>query len=332
MQLVARLVGNVTVLELRGPLVGYDAPALASRVDEAIRAGCSKVVVLMGGVTSIEQAGLDALVSARVMLLRQRGDLKLVMPPAYIVQRMGEWFTSCSSETDAILSFWPRPARRHARLVGYWAVSEEMSKYPDPRHLVDPEWRSTDRGQILGYLRSGNAQSGDVGNSQCRFGCGPCGSSESTDGTWAWPEGLAHYVEAHSVVLPDEFVIGMSANHWTVPKRFAEGPPNVGFWVEWSSRRLLTPSQFAACFDVARHIDAMLGGASLDSLAAFSASESDRLQRVMEMARTLEAPSALVGPAQIQGVLLEAGPILAKLTAEHSLRASTVSAFIPRAG
>ena len=32
------------------------------------------------------------------------------------------------------------------------------------------------------------------------------GASEFTDGTWAWPEGLAHFVENYDVQLPDEFV------------------------------------------------------------------------------------------------------------------------------
>jgi hypothetical protein len=32
------------------------------------------------------------------------------------------------------------------------------------------------------------------------------GSGEFTDGTYAWPEGLAHYVYDHKVRLPEEFV------------------------------------------------------------------------------------------------------------------------------
>ena len=32
------------------------------------------------------------------------------------------------------------------------------------------------------------------------------GSLELTDGTYVWPEGLAHYVEQHGVKLPGEFL------------------------------------------------------------------------------------------------------------------------------
>ena len=30
-----------------------------------------------------------------------------------------------------------------------------------------------------------------------------------SDGVWQWPEGLVHYVECHSLRLPDEFVATM---------------------------------------------------------------------------------------------------------------------------
>lgn len=44
----------------------------------------------------------------------------------------------------------------------------------------------------------------------CRFACGVAsrelGRRDLTDGAWVWPEGLAHYVEAHGVRLPDRFV------------------------------------------------------------------------------------------------------------------------------
>jgi hypothetical protein len=32
-----------------------------------------------------------------------------------------------------------------------------------------------------------------------------------------WPEGLAHYVEVHSVRLPDEFIDHMRSQGWRVP-------------------------------------------------------------------------------------------------------------------
>jgi hypothetical protein len=38
-----------------------------------------------------------------------------------------------------------------------------------------------------------------------------------TDGVWAWPGDLAHYVENYHVRLPEEFLTDMRRNNWTVP-------------------------------------------------------------------------------------------------------------------
>ena len=61
--------------------------------------------------------------------------------------------------------------------------------------------------EIGAYLRAGKV-SFFAGYSYCRFQCGGAGlrSRELTDGTWAWPEGLAHYEEVHKIKLRDEFV------------------------------------------------------------------------------------------------------------------------------
>jgi hypothetical protein len=38
-----------------------------------------------------------------------------------------------------------------------------------------------------------------------------------TDGIWAWPKDLIHYVKKYHIYLPEEFVSHMKANHWKVP-------------------------------------------------------------------------------------------------------------------
>ena len=56
--------------------------------------------------------------------------------------------------------------------------------------------------RISGALRSGTPMFGSVGYSTCRI-CGiKNGRDELTNGTYVWPDGLVHYVEAHGVVLP----------------------------------------------------------------------------------------------------------------------------------
>jgi hypothetical protein len=55
------------------------------------------------------------------------------------------------------------------------------------------------------------------------------GSTERTDGTWAWPDRLEHYVEAHDVLLPEAFV---SACRASLPPPAWLDEHQVDHWVE----------------------------------------------------------------------------------------------------
>ena len=79
-----------------------------------------------------------------------------------------------------------------------------------------------DEAKVVSYLRAGQvlmASPGivrDVLDPQR----GIIGSlSILTDGVYAWPSDLAHYVERHHACLPDEFVAHMASNGWHVPER-----------------------------------------------------------------------------------------------------------------
>ena len=50
----------------------------------------------------------------------------------------------------------------------------------------------------------------------CRFCNEFNGTGELTDGTYVWPEGLAHYVTEHNVRLPEGFVSHARSTgpHW----------------------------------------------------------------------------------------------------------------------
>ena len=92
------------------------------------------------------------------------------------------------------------------RLIGYWR-SASRPDLPDPVDFVDPTWDEKERLEAFVYLRSGIVTRAYLGFSPCRM----CdnrgnGSLELTDGTYVWPEGLAHYVEQHGVKLPGEFL------------------------------------------------------------------------------------------------------------------------------
>jgi hypothetical protein len=93
------------------------------------------------------------------------------------------------------------------KLIGYWRNESDPS-WPDPAWFVDEQWDVNARQLVADYLRAGTVYCVACGVSWCRFRCGVSGvgSAEQTDGVYVWPEGLAHYVEQHSVRLPDKFV------------------------------------------------------------------------------------------------------------------------------
>lgn len=89
-------------------------------------------------------------------------------------------------------------------MIGYWA-SPRDDRYPHPRDFVG-DMPDDDRDTLVQFLRNGLVARTMMGYSPCRM-CGvDNGSSELTDGTFIWPEGLAHYVEVHSVELPQVFI------------------------------------------------------------------------------------------------------------------------------
>jgi hypothetical protein len=93
--------------------------------------------------------------------------------------------------------------------VGYWFNDRAPSGYPRPQRLVGT-WDADERRRVLAYLRAGDVLETYRGMSYCRFECdtpdAQMGHRDMTDGRFAWPEGLAHYVEHHDVRLPEHFV------------------------------------------------------------------------------------------------------------------------------
>lgn len=113
------------------------------------------------------------------------------------------------------------------RLIGYWrfirpqaaypGISAEAAEWwdqdrqfglrlPDPSRLVDPTWNGGERDDLVRYLEAGTLVNQYRGISKCRLCRCDNGSAELTDGTYCWPEGLAHYVREHSVRLPQAVI------------------------------------------------------------------------------------------------------------------------------
>jgi len=97
------------------------------------------------------------------------------------------------------------PSRPPAlKRVGYWHSRAEPH-WPDPRDFVDLALTDDERLDIVPYLERGWVARAYMGKSTCRIFGMDAGSLELTDGTWIWPDGLAHYVGEHSVKLPADF-------------------------------------------------------------------------------------------------------------------------------
>lgn len=117
--------------------------------------------------------------------------------------------------------------RGDLRRVGFWAATGHAADHHDARdpfgllarcltavlealprveEHVDPAWSEHERRAVLAHLARGREHAAYMGWSTCRL-CGrDNGSREYTDGVYVWPEGLRHYIEAHAVRPPDEFV------------------------------------------------------------------------------------------------------------------------------
>jgi hypothetical protein len=91
------------------------------------------------------------------------------------------------------------------RLIGYWR-SGSQPDWPDPVDFVDPAWDDQERHMVWTYLKSGTVARAYRGLSRCGFCHEHNGSMEFTDGVYIWPQGLAHYLDAHAVRLPEVFV------------------------------------------------------------------------------------------------------------------------------
>jgi hypothetical protein len=185
-----------------------------------------------------------------------------VLSDGEVVRRLGA--VARPHNLDAILADLPpeliEPLRsqtrayRLVRAIGYWCPAgpppsrpsfrrPSGAAFPDPRRLVCSGRYPVDRGAVARYLRDGREYARWRGPSYCRFGCGidnsSMGSRCPTDGAWVWPEGLFHDVEAHSVLLPEEFarmaeaIGGSPLRDREMPGYDTQGEPDYDFWVNW---------------------------------------------------------------------------------------------------
>ena len=104
--------------------------------------------------------------------------------------------------------------------IGFWESTDDPG-FVHPRKLVGSYDDAGEKAMLVAYLESGKRFSGQLGFSYCRFCCGEpvakMGNLELSDGRWVWPQGLAHYVDKHDVVLPQRFMDYARSNNWQIP-------------------------------------------------------------------------------------------------------------------
>jgi hypothetical protein len=131
--------------------------------------------------------------------------------------------------------------------LGFWFNEHAPGPYPRPQALVGA-WDPDARRATIDYLAAGLELVEYRGCSHCRFGCEElAGHCDFSDGTWVWPEGLAHYVAQHDVQLPERFIARALARAGAVAPvelpderdvRVDDGP-----WLAWARAR-------GACLDL----------------------------------------------------------------------------------
>ncbi len=92
------------------------------------------------------------------------------------------------------------------KAIGYWDDGRKLG-LPNPQDFIDENWDPRMRRLVALYTATTPTLIAWRGYSSCRM-CRAIrnGSACLSDNKYVWPEGFAHYIERHSVKVPDEFV------------------------------------------------------------------------------------------------------------------------------
>lgn len=124
-------------------------------------------------------------------------------------------------------------------VLGWWFHERAPDEWPRPQRLVR-RWNAKDKALVVRYLRAGKTLVRYGAAAPCRFACGVrhVGNRDLTDGTFVWPDGLAHYVLHHSVALPAHFVAHVRARGGRVAPfelpRVRTGLYDAAPWLRWA--------------------------------------------------------------------------------------------------
>jgi hypothetical protein len=186
--------------------------------------------------------------------------------------------------------------------IGFWRSFFEPL-LPDPARFIDDTWPAAARQQVVAYLKQGRQLHAWMGTSWCRFRCGESdwsmGAWDLTDGTYCWPEGLAHYVANHAIRLPAAIELHILAQQ-DFPHQLAahikEGSPVDKSWWQAQAGWNTTESSFWCGSDEEaknwlRRFDRQTTEFS-DTSAAATQVREQMLQPVREKLMNNKAPSS----------------------------------------
>lgn len=113
MKVEERLVGDVSVLDVRGRLTMNDGHGqIRAAMDRLIARGLVQVVLNLKGLQYLDSACLGEIINAHIALSRQGGRLKMLDVPEHLhdllkLAGLEGVFAAFSSEADAVASFQP---------------------------------------------------------------------------------------------------------------------------------------------------------------------------------------------------------------------------------
>jgi anti-sigma B factor antagonist len=111
MQIEERIVGDVTILDLKGKMtLGEGDELLKDKINSLIHQGQKKLLLNLEGVPYIDSAGLGEIVRTYTTVSRQGGSLKLVNLTKRItdllsITKLLTVFETFEAEKDAVASF-----------------------------------------------------------------------------------------------------------------------------------------------------------------------------------------------------------------------------------
>ncbi len=102
-----------------------------------------------------------------------------------------------------------------AKAFGFWKNTSD--KYPDIADFIRPD-KMKNAAEVAQYLNNGSVIVASPGMTKC-FLCGENIGSQSieTDGIWAWPSTLPHFILKHKVHLPGAFLESIEKNNFIMP-------------------------------------------------------------------------------------------------------------------